>query len=87
MSAKCVDISDRHQIYKIWVIEQNLIFPCAFYTNEALLTSHFTPLHDPSTTAIAHAKLCGSIVKEAMQKEVADYHTRTQGPPDLAVSS
>lgn len=68
MSAKCVDISDRHQLYKIWVIEQNLIFPCAFYTNEALLTSHFTPLHDPSTTAIAHAKLCGSIPVRALYR-------------------
>jgi hypothetical protein len=34
-----------------------------------------------------YAKLCGSIVKEAMQKEVADYHSQVNGAAELAVST
>lgn len=34
-----------------------------------------------------YAKLCGSIVKEAMQKEVADYNSQIHGGPQLAVGS
>lgn len=34
-----------------------------------------------------YAKLCGSIVKEAMQKEVADYHAQMNGSIELTASS
>lgn len=34
-----------------------------------------------------YAKLCGSIVKEAMQKELADYHAQVNGVPGMAVST